>query len=92
MLCDSRKAAQGVMNMFGADANTGLIVGCQRLCVNWRQLLLFVSGANDSITANSGSQKHDGIDRPVIFSISVVVCRSAPHFALHHYNKLFPNL
>ena len=49
----------------------------------------FIGGADNSIAFDASAHEHDGANGPVVFSITFVIVRGAPHLALHNNYKFF---
>jgi len=80
------------MDVLRANSDAADVVDRKRFCIDRYELLLVVSGADHAISSDAWAEEHDGVDRPMIFAIAIVVVWRAAHFALDDNNQLFTNL
>jgi len=69
MVGDPGEFPQRRVNVFGPHANACLRVAGQTLGIDRDLELLLVGGADDAISLDSPTEKHDRADRPMVFAV-----------------------
>ena len=77
------------MDVFGSSSDATFLINGKGLWINRFEKLLFIGGSNNSIAVDASAHEHDGTNGPVVFSITFVIVRGAPHLALHNNYKFF---
>ena len=66
------------MDVFGPSSDATFLINGKGLWIDRFEKLLFIGGADNSITFDASAHEHDGANGPVVFYTFVIV-RVRPH-------------